>query len=305
MSNPPFRAVFLGTPAAAVPSLEKLAQVAEVVAVVTRPDRPMGRSKRPVPSPVKAAALARGLNVVEAARGAAIDPRLFEVDLAVVTAFGVIIPANVLKAPKHGLVNVHFSLLPRWRGASPVAAAIAAGDQETGVSIMSLEEGLDTGPVFAALSVVIGGEETAGELTERLALVGASLLAETLPALLAGRLTPVPQDGARATYAPRLQASDRILDLRQSAESNARKIRALTPKPGAVLLLDGERLGVIAARPTDRDLPTGQFETTGDRLMVGSAGGALELLTVRPEGRKEMAGSDWARGWRRPPVVDQ
>ena len=304
MSKSSLRTVFLGTPSAAVPILDQLAKVAEVDVVLTRPDRALGRSRQLRPSPVKVAALARGLNIVDVERAADIDPHLFEVDLAVVVAFGVIIPSKVLEVPKHGFVNLHFSLLPRWRGAAPVSAAIAAGDEETGVSIMRLDEGLDTGPVLAARPVVIGNDETAGDLTDRLAALGGSLLIETISDLVAGRIVAVPQDEAKATYAPRLGAADRNIDLSLSAAHNARRIRALTPKPGAVLAVDGAPLAVRSAWATNEKLATGQFRKDGERLLVGSGGDALELGRVRPAGRKEMAASAWARGWRKTPVVD-
>ena len=305
MNKTSLRAIFLGTPEAAVPSLNQLARMAEVVAVVTRPDRPRGRGQRPQPSPVKTAALARGLPIAEASRATDIDPSLFDVDLAVVVAFGTIIPPIVLARPSHGFVNLHFSLLPRWRGAAPVAAAIAAGDQETGVSLMQLDEGLDTGRVLAARSVVIGDEETAGELTTRLASLGSSLLVETLPALVAGALSGVAQDETRATYAPRLDSADRRIDLAQDAEYNVRKIRALTPKPGAFFLVEGEPVGITSARATSQPLATSQFWSDGARLLVGSGGRAIELRIVRPAGKKEMTGDAWARGWRSTPVVDR
>lgn len=301
------RVVFLGTPEAAVPILDELLGVADVVAVLTRGDRPRGRSGRPQPSPVKEAALARRLRVIEAGTASEIRASQLtklDVDLGVVAAFGVIIPGDVLAVPGHGYVNVHFSLLPRWRGASPVAAAIAAGDQETGVSIMVLDEGLDTGPVLASFPVVIGPEETAGDLTNRLSKAGASLLSETIPIYLQGRLTPVPQDDTNATLAPRLGAADRRLDLRQDPDLTARRIRALTPRPGAFLMIDGQRLGVTAARPSAEPLQTGVFKVEEDRLLVGSAGLALDLLSVQPAGRRQMSGRDWARGWRTPPAVD-
>ncbi|HEY7584301.1 MAG TPA: methionyl-tRNA formyltransferase [Acidimicrobiia bacterium] len=297
------RAIFLGTPAAAVPTLDHLADAVEVSAVVTRPDRPRARSGNPQPSAVKVAALARGLPVVEAARPADIDGPLLAVDLAVVVAFGVIIPVSALARPRHGFVNLHFSLLPRWRGAAPVAAAIAAGDEETGVSLMQLDEGLDTGPVLAARSVVIGGEETAGELTTRLATLSASLLVNTIPGLVAGEIEAVAQDGTKATYARRLSANDRHVDLSQSAEQNVRKIRALTPKPGAFFVVDGNRVGITSARETDEELATGEFWSDSERLLVGSGGRAMELQRVRPAGKNEMTGRAWSRGWRSAPVV--
>jgi methionyl-tRNA formyltransferase len=304
VSKPALRTAFLGTPAAAVPTLERLVDVAEVDVVLTRPDRARGRSRQPQPSPVKVAALARGLNVVEVGRGPDIDPHLFEVDIAVVVAFGVIIPSKVLTAPKHGFVNVHFSLLPRWRGAAPVYAAIAAGDEETGVSIMRLDEGLDSGPVLAARPVVIGSDETAGALTDRLADLGSSLLIETILDLEAGRIVPVPQDEAGSTYAPRLGAADRQIDLSLSAAENVRRIRALAPEPGAVLLIGGAPLAVMSAWTSDEELPIGQFRRDGERLLVGSGGDALELGRVRPAGKKEMSAGDWARGWRTTPIAD-
>lgn len=304
MSKSSLRTVFLGTPSAAVPILDQLAKVAEVDVVLTRPDRAVGRGRQLRPSPVKVAALARGLKIVDVGRAADIDPHLFEVDLAVVVAFGVIIPSKVLEVPKHGFINLHFSLLPRWRGAAPVFAAIAAGDEETGVSIMRLDEGLDTGPILAARPVVIGNEETAGDLTERLGAVGSSLLVETISDLVAGRIVAVPQDEAKATFAPRLGAGDRLIDLSLGATYNARRIRALAPKPGAILAVDGAPLAVRSAWATKEKLATGQFRKDGDRLLVGSGGDGLELGRVRPAGKQEMAASAWARGWRKTPVVD-
>jgi methionyl-tRNA formyltransferase len=304
VSKASLRTVFLGTPSAAVPTLDQLAEVAEVAVVLTRPDRAVGRSRQPRPSPVKIAALARGLNIVEVGGIGDIDPHLFEVDLAVVVAFGLIIPSKVLEIPKHGFINLHFSLLPRWRGAAPVFAAIAAGDEETGVSVIRLDAGLDTGPVLAARPVVIGNDETAGDLTDRLAVVGSSLVIETISDLEVGRIVPVPQDEAKATYAPRLDAADRKIDLSLGAAQNARRVRALTPKPGAVLLVDGAPLAVRSAWATDEKLATGQFWKDGERLLVGSGGDALELGRVRPAGKNEMAATAWARGWRKTPVVD-
>jgi methionyl-tRNA formyltransferase len=286
-----------------VPSLIELGKVAEVVSVVTRPDRPRGRGRKPQPSPVKVAAQSLGYRVFEAAAAADIGSIDFDVDLAVVTAFGVIIPDQALAQPRHGFINVHFSLLPRWRGAAPVAAAIAAGDEETGVTLMQLDRGLDTGPLLAARSVVIGDEENAGELTDRLGSLGGSLLVETIPALVAGELMAMAQDESKATYAPRLGSEDRLLDLRESAEVNARRVRALSPRPGAVLMLDGSRLGVSVARAAPGSLPSGLFRKEGGRLFVGAGDAPLELVAVRPPGRREMSGAEWARGWRRPPVI--
>ena len=299
MTLPRPRVVFLGTPEAALPSLFRLVEVAEVIQVITRSDRPRGRSGTPSAAPVKQAALDLGLPVVEANRGAEVVelfPAL-EVDAAVVTAFGVLIPASLLSRPKRGFLNVHFSLLPRWRGAAPVAAAIGAGDPETGVTIMQLDRNLDTGPILRARSVPIGNEETTGELTERLAEIGSDLLVEVLAS---EEVSLFPQDDRFATYAPSLTSADRVIDLRQPALVNSRRIRSLSPRPGSVLELQGERLAILSARPLTTDLATGAWRFEGDRLQIGSGGQALELVKVRPAGRKAMAGPSWARGIRGP-----
>lgn len=294
------RVVFLGTPAAAVPSLQALHRSCDVVLVVTRPDRPQGRSRRPKPSAVKEAALELGLPVDEAARGRDL-PELWpdsEIDVGVVTAFGGLIPEPVLSRPQRGFLNVHFSLLPRWRGASPVSSAIAAGDEETGVSIMQLEATLDTGPVVAATTLVIGDKD-AGTLTRLLAGIGADLVVEAV-------LNPsdgVPQMDELATYAPPIGPGLRILDLDQPAPVTANKVRSLAPKPGAVINLDVGRLLVKRAKATIEPLPSREWEFDDERLRIGSGGRAVELLEVQPEGKKAMKGSDWVRGWRRPPNV--
>ncbi|HKY49253.1 MAG TPA: methionyl-tRNA formyltransferase, partial [Acidimicrobiia bacterium] len=196
MSAPPVRAVFLGTPAAAVPTLISLSKVATVVAVVTRPDQPRGRSTRPVPSPVKEAAIGLGLATLQPANGSELTDALKglgQIDIGVVTAYGTLIRPAALSIPTRGFLNVHFSLLPRWRGANPVVAALLAGDGETGVSIMLLDEGLDTGPLIAGSTVVIGRDETAGELTTRLADLGAEMLVEFLPGWLSRVISATPQ----------------------------------------------------------------------------------------------------------------
>ena len=291
------RVVFLGTPEAGIPSLARLVEIGEVVAVITRSDQPRGRTRTPQPSPVKQAAIDLGLPVVEADRGAEVVagfPDLV-VDAAVVTAFGVLIPSSLLQRPGRGFLNVHFSLLPRWRGAAPVSAAIAAGDEETGVTIMQLDRTLDTGPIVAARAVAIGPEETAGELTERLAVIGADLLAEVLQQ---EPLASIRQDDRFATYAPSVGSADRIIDLRKPGEVNSRRVRSLSPRPGAVLDLEGDRLGILSVRPTTDALPTGEWRFDGDELQIGSGDQALDLLEVRPAGRKAMTGASWARGIR-------
>jgi len=232
------RIIFLGSPEFAVPSLTALVRAKhDVVAVVTQPDREAGRGRQPAPPPVKDAALALGLTVLQPAglRRPDMVQRLTDLhpDLLVVAAFGQILRRPMLDMAPHGVLNVHASLLPRWRGASPVTAAIEAGDEQTGISIMLLDEGLDTGPVLASRTTPIRDADTGGSLTARLATLGAGLLIETLPAWLAGRITPVPQDDTLATYAPRLEKNAGAVDWTRPAVDLWRQVRALHPWPGA------------------------------------------------------------------------
>lgn len=300
------KVVFLGTPQAAVPSLTRLLETAEVQAVITRPDRPRGRSGTPLPSPVKAAATAAALAVHEAARGSDLDPAWFAGnDVAVVVAFGVLVPESILALPAHEFVNVHFSLLPRWRGASPVTAAIAAGDEDTGVTLMHLDSGLDTGPILAAHSTPIGPQETGGELTERLSIIGAELLARTLPGHLEGKLAEVTQDDNFATYAPRLGKDDLRFDFGADPTTLARKVRALAPKPGLSLDLDSGAIRLLAVRPEDEEVAPGELVDRDGRVLLGVNAGSIELLQVQPAGRRAMTGPDWVRGWQTTPIVTQ
>ncbi|MGH8927330.1 MAG: methionyl-tRNA formyltransferase [Acidimicrobiia bacterium] len=301
------RAVFLGTPEAAVPTLKSLAAVAEVVAVVTRPDRPKGRSRKPSPPPVAAAARSLGIPVVQPATTTELTETLegFDnVEVGIVTAYGLVIRREALAIPRAGFLNVHFSLLPRWRGASPVTAAIMAGDPETGVTIMQLDEGLDTGPIVRARPLVIGTDESGEQLTRRLAQMGADLLAETLPSWVAGEIVAVPQPETGVTMAPRLTKSDRELDLSMEPTVLSRQVRALASKPGATLAVDGRPIRILAARATDRRLGRGEIVVENGRLMVGAgSGGGLELLVLQPPGRKPMGAAEWLRGLREPPTT--
>lgn len=304
MSAPPVRAVFLGTPAEAVPTLISLAKVAEVVAVVTRPDKPRGRSARPLPSPVKEAAVGLGLATLQPANGSELSEALEgigPIDIGVVTAYGTLIRPAALSTPKRGFLNVHFSLLPRWRGANPVVAALLAGDGETGVSLMLLDEGLDTGPVVAGSSVVIGRDETGGELTTRLAILGAAMLVEFLPGWIGGAISATPQPVIGVTHAPKLTKPEVLLDTSLPAGVLARRVRALAPTPGAVLMVGGLALRVVAARAVPRDLAIGEVAVRDDGVMVGTGLGSLELLIVQPPGKRPMAAAAWLRGLRTQP----
>lgn len=294
------RVAFFGTPEAAVPSLSSLVDFADVVLVVTRPDKPRGRSSADQPSPVKEMAVTLGLSVAQPTNAkdiAGILTSAGPIDVALVTAFGMLIAPDALAVPGRGFLNVHFSLLPRWRGASPISAAIAAGDQETGVSIMVLDVGLDTGPLVAARPEMIGRDENAGSLTRRLAERGANLMVEILPRYLQGAVEAVPQ-GEGATIAPRITKQQTFLDLNQPAEACARWVRALSPRPGAHLFLEGRRIRIAAARALDVRASIGSVEVIGGRLLIGAGGQTLEVLRLQPAGKPEMAVADWLRGVR-------
>ena len=303
MTRPPIRAVFLGTPEAAVPTLLALTKAAEVVAVITRPDRPRGRSARPMPSPVKQRSDELGIPVLQpdgASELSDVLESMDPLDVGVVTAYGSLIRTPALNSTRRGFLNVHFSLLPRWRGASPVAAALVAGDEEAGVTVMQLDPGLDTGPLLAARPVVIGHDENAGALTARLATLGAELLVEHLPGWVDGTLSVTAQPELGVTYAPKLSKADRLLDPRKPAHALVRHIRALAPHPGAMLALGEARLRILAGRSHDLDVPTGEITSIDGRVLTGTGEGALELLIVQPPGKASMAAAAWIRGARLP-----
>ncbi len=295
------RAVFMGTPVAAVPILSALRGVADVALVVTRPDRARGRSSRLVPPPAKEAALEAGLAIVQPSSGtelfeavAAVEP-----DVAVVAAYGRIIRPDLLAVPRHGFINVHYSLLPRWRGASPVVRAILAGDETTGVSLMVMDEGLDTGPVFASEAVAILGDDTTGVLTGRIAEVAGRLLAAELPPYLEGRLTPVPQDDSQATAAAKVTTEEAHVDpTRHSAVSIVRAVRAFNPRPGAWSIVDGHRLKIWRAIEAPSDSEVGVARLEEGSVVLGTRDGAVELLEVQPAGKPSMEAGAWMNGRR-------
>ncbi|MCQ1995783.1 methionyl-tRNA formyltransferase [Arthrobacter sp. zg-Y1171] len=298
------RVLFAGTPAVAVPSLDALIDAGfDVVGVLTRPDAPLGRKKVLTPSPVAARAEELGLPVIRAAKVddeaiaaiAALEP-----DVAAIVAYGALVPARALTVPKHGWINLHFSLLPAWRGAAPVQHAVIAGDDITGASTFLLETGLDTGPVYGTLTETVRPEDTSGDLLERLSHSGAVLLAQTLSAVDAGAAVPVPQQGD-ITLAPKLSIDDARVDWQQPALAIRRRINGVTPEPGAWTTWDGSRFKIGAAklRPDVTDLRPGQVRFTGGgdaAAVVGTGSHGLELLRVQPAGKKMMPGADWARG---------
>ncbi|SDH39163.1 methionyl-tRNA formyltransferase [Leifsonia sp. 98AMF] len=294
------RIVFAGTPAVALPSLEAVAARHEVVAVVTREDAPLGRKRVLTPSPVAEAAERLGLPVIKANRlGDDVTERIaaLQPDLGVVVAYGGLVREPLLSLPRLGWVNLHFSLLPRWRGAAPVQRAVIAGDTETGAAVFHLVPELDAGDVYAELRRPIGPDETAGELLSALAEEGAALLADTADALAAGTAAATPQEG-EVTLAPKLTLEDARLDLTEPAERVSARLRGVTPEPGAFVLLDGERFKVHEARTTDGEEPVapGAVELRGKRVLVGTGTAPLELVTVQPAGKRAMPAADWLRG---------
>jgi methionyl-tRNA formyltransferase len=288
---------FFGTPEAAIPSLAAVAEGTDLQLVVTRPPRRQGRGRALRPSPVGAWAEGAGLPVATPAnRSELVALDLAGVDVAVVVAYGALIPPSLLAATRRGFLNVHFSLLPRWRGAAPVERAILAGDTEVGVTIMVMDEGLDTGPILATASLE-AGRRTAGDLTVALAEVGAGLLLDVLGGWVDGDLDARPQpDGA--THAPKLTADEGHLDPDRPAVELDRRVRACTPRPGAWVATDHGRLGILRAEAVPGIQSPGALALVDDELVMGTVDGDLRLLEVRPEGRRSMRASDWARGRR-------
>ncbi len=290
---------FLGTPEAAVPTLTALDRASDISLVITQPDRPRGRSKQPVPSPVKVAAQQLGRRIAQPTTAAALFDCLSSVpdlDLAVVVAYGRIIRPDSLAVPRAGMLNVHFSLLPRWRGAAPVQRALIAGDPMTGVTIIRLDEGLDTGPVLTAQAVDVDSDETAGPLTERLATVGANLLVSSLVGYLSGAITPVPQSDEGLTYADKIESKDRRIHLSMTPMAVVNLVRGLAPQPGAVIGIDGEPHKILQATVSSESVAKGAWEARSDRPMLGLAAGSVQVDQIQPPGRNVMDASDWLRG---------
>jgi methionyl-tRNA formyltransferase len=291
--------VFLGTPEAAVPSLRALTRISQVDVVVTRPDRPRGRSRRLQPPPVKEAALELGLEIAQPANRGELSACLSErrIDVGVVVAFGMILRPEVLALAERGFVNVHFSLLPRWRGAAPVERAIMAGDETTGVSLMLMDEGLDTGPVLARAETPIALRETGGDLRDRLSLMGAELLTETLPAWVADEIKASPQQDEDVGYAAKLEAADRVIGPEMNVDDFVNRVRALAPVPAASLMIGDSPHKVLRAVPSSIRTPPGVWLEGPDGVPVlGLIDGAVALEELQPPGKRPMAGTDWLRG---------
>ena len=298
------RLVFAGTPEVAIPALDALAASEhEVVAVLTRPDAPAGRGRALVPSPVTSRARELGLAVWQPA--SLRDPsfldllRAAEVDLCPVVAYGNLIPQAALDVPVHGWVNLHFSLLPAWRGAAPVQHAIIAGDEITGASTFQIEAGLDTGPIYGTLTEPVLARDTSGDLLGRLAQAGAGLLVATIDGIARGELNAVPQSPDGVSRAPKIEVADARLDFAHPALAIERRIRGCTPAPGAWSTFRGERVKFGPAVLGDGDpLAPGELRIGKNQVEVGTATSPLILGGVQPLGKRSMPAADWARGAR-------
>lgn len=297
------RIVFGGTPDVAIPSLDALADSRhELVAVVTRPDAPSGRGKKLAASPVAQRATELGIEVLKPRRPRDEEfvSRLTQIapDCCPVVAYGALLPQRVLDIPRHGWVNLHFSLLPAWRGAAPVQRAILAGDQITGATTFRIVFELDAGPIFARVTEPIRPDDTAGDLLHRLSLSGARLLVDTLDGIEDGTVTPTPQPetDAQVSYASKINVEDAFIDWTRPAEAVDRLVRASAPAPGAWTTFRGERFKINSAQISNTVLPPGVLEITKRTVLVGTGTRALQLGEVQAQGKKPMTAADWARG---------
>ena len=298
------RVLFMGTPDFAVPSLATLADSShDLVGVITQPDRPAGRGRRLVSSPVKRFAVERGLTVLQPSTLRATESvaAIFDMapDVVVVAAYGLILPRAVLDIPTQGSLNVHGSLLPRYRGAAPITAAILAGEETTGVTIMLMDAGMDTGPMLSQSACPIGADDTAGDLTARLAISGASLLMATLPRWLAGEIEPQPQDSALATYAPMVRKQDGHIDWTRSARWIARQVRAYQPWPGATTRWDGRSLKILEAQSVHipvGDEDPGRAVSWREGVAVVTGEGLLRLSQVQLAGKRALPMREFLHG---------
>jgi methionyl-tRNA formyltransferase len=292
--------VFMGTPHFAVPILTQLITHHEVIGVVTQPDRPAGRNRQVQASPVKEVASTAGIPIFQPEKlrrpEAITELRKWQPDVYVVAAFGQILPQAVLDIPRMGSINVHASLLPRWRGAAPIQAAIRAGDAESGVTIMKMDAGLDTGPILSMRAIALSERETGASLHDKLSELGAALLIETLPGYLDGSVQPRPQPDEGITYAPTIKKEEGRLDWTQPAQVLERLIRAFTPWPGTFSLWNGQPLKVLAAEVAPGQAEPGKVIRHGDGAAVGTGKDLLVLKEVQLAGRKAMPASEFIRG---------
>ena len=296
------RIVFMGSPDFSLPVLRGLKQTYEVVGVVTQPDRASGRGRELKSPPVKTLALELGIPVMQPEKlkqpEAMEQLRGWAPDLIVVAAFGQILKKDVLELPQYGCINVHASLLPRWRGAAPINAAILAGDEETGVTIMQMDVGLDTGAMLSKRSIRLTPTDTAGSVFQAVSTLGADLLLETLPRWIAGEIQPQAQDDALATYAPMMKKEEGKLDFTRDVHELERLIRAFNPWPGAFMDFNEMILKVHRAQVLPGNVEAGQRFIVEDQPAVGARGGLLILHEVQPAGKKPMSGKSFLAGAR-------
>ncbi|MBP3978432.1 methionyl-tRNA formyltransferase [Microbacterium sp. BLY] len=295
------RLVFAGTPAAAVPTLRRLAAVHDIAAVVTRPDAPLGRKKVLTPSPVARAAEELGLPIIRAARlddVVTAEITALRPELGVIVAYGGLVREPLLSAPDAGWINLHFSLLPAWRGAAPVQRALIAGDAVLGASVFQLVPELDAGDVFATRAVDLPPTATAGEALEALAVDGAALTADVVAEIADGTARAVPQEG-EPTFAGKLSLEDGLLDFREPLPAVYARFRGVTPEPGAHTTIDGQRLKIVEARPAGAEaehLPPGTMAGTRAAVLIGTATSPLAVTRLQPAGKGPMNAADWWRG---------
>ncbi len=295
------RIAFMGTPVFAVPLLEVCHELGEIVLVVTQPDRPKGRSREPQPPPVKAWAQARGLTVLQPEKLKATrfheELARFAPDVAVVAAYGRILPPEMLAVPARGCLNIHGSLLPKYRGAAPIQWAVANAELETGVCLMEMEAGLDTGPVIACRATPIGPDDTGGSMHDKLSLLGAQLLRSELLPFLAGERRSTPQDASKATVAPMIKKEDGRLAFHLSARLAEARVRGFTPWPGVFVLVDGRLLKVLKAKIAQgRGEPGVVLAALPSGIEVACAEGSLLLLEIQPEGKRPMSAAQFLAG---------
>lgn len=294
------RIVFMGTPDFAVQTLRALIQHHEIIGVVTQPDRPSGRNRQVQSSPVKQVALAAGIPILQPERirrpEAMAELRQWTPDVYIVAAFGQILPQTVLDIPAYGSVNVHASLLPRWRGAAPIQTAIRAGDDRSGITIMKMDAGLDTGPILSTRAIPLAPDETGASLHDKLATLGADLLIETLPGYLDGRIIPQPQDDAASTYAPMMKKEEGNIDWNQPALVIERLVRAFTPWPGTYTHWNGALLKILSAAAVPGQAAPGHITALGQKVAVGTGDGLLLLKQIQLAGKKALSAQDFARG---------
>ena len=297
-----FRIVFMGTPDFAVPSLQALLRTQNVVGVVTQPDRPAGRGNSLRPSPIKEVVLEAGVPLYQPESLRRPEQaeiiRAWQPDLIVVAAFGQILRPHLLNLPPYGCVNVHASLLPRWRGASPIQHSILEGDAEAGVCLMRMEKGLDTGGVYSCGRIPIERYETAQTLHDKLATLGAALIERDLPAIVRGELLPVPQEEALSVYAPMIDKKDGLIDWSHSAESIDRRLRAMTPWPGAWTMWQGQQLKLLSAEeiPLTTDQPIGSVVDHEQQIVVVTGEGGLWLHELQLQGKRPTTSADFVNG---------